>query len=399
MKNDVYCKVVLLAIVIMLSCTYAAAQDTVPGDIDGDRIISETELCTATLTYLDGSLRHLGLDELRDAAHIHAYYPRTIICADGGEVTAYMPVERIIALSDPQADAVRVLGAEDRVIGVSSGIAAETMLLPVMCRKQVVGTSAKPDPEAILALNPDIVITYRTWNIGLEEKIEPDVRVVRLDFTDPDNLTEDMRKLGYLLEEEERAEEFIEWYDGYMSAIKNRTELIPNTEKPRVYLELYPDIWRYKTFSKDSTGDRQCIIAGGINIAGDLFEGSPSLDPEWVVAQNPDVIIQIVTSKLPSGYDYDDSSGMEMIRDDLTLRPELAGVSAVKNGRVYVVASDIRCGVQQVVSTAYFAKWFHPDIFEDLDPQHIQQEYLGRFQRIEFDVSEHGVFVYPEMER
>jgi hypothetical protein len=29
----------------------------------------------------------------------------------------------------------------------------------------------------------------------------------------------------------------------------------------------------------------------------------------------------------------------------------------------------------------------------------IQQEYLERFQRIDFNVSEHGVFVYPEMKR
>ncbi|MEA1894164.1 MAG: ABC transporter substrate-binding protein [Euryarchaeota archaeon] len=392
-------QVVLFAIMIVLCCTHVAAEDTVPGDLDGNRTVSETELCTAILTYLDGSSEHLLPAELRAASRIHAYYPRTIVCADGMTVTTYKPIERIIALSDPQADAVRVLGAEDRVTGVSSGIAAETMLLPVMCRKPVVGTSAKPDPEAILALKPDIVITYGTWNIGLEDKIEPDVRVVRLDFTDPDNLTEDMRKLGYLLEEEARAEEFIEWHNSYMSVIKNRTELIPNTDKPKVYMELYPNIWRYKTFSKNSSGDRQCTIAGGINIASDLFEGSPTLDPEWVLEQNPDVIIQVVTSKLPSGYDCDDPAGMKRMRDELTSRPELADVSAVENERVHVVASDIRCGVQQVVSIAYFAKWFHPDIFEDMDPQTIRQEYLERFQRIDFNVSEHRVFVYPEMKR
>ena len=106
-----------------------------------------------------------------------------------------------------------------------------------------------------------------------------------------------------------------------------------------------------------------------------------------------------MTSKHPYGYDYDDPAGMKRILDDLTSCPELADVSAMEGGRVHVVASDIRCGVQQVVSTAYFAKWFHPDIFEDIDPQMIRQEYLGRFQRIDFNVSEHGVFVYPEMKR
>jgi iron complex transport system substrate-binding protein len=114
-------------------------------------------------------------------------------------------------------------------------------------------------------------------------------------------------------------------------------------------------------------------IAGGINIARDMFEGFPTLDPEWVLEQNPDAIILVVTSKLPSSYDCDDPVGMEWILDDLTSCPERADVSAVENERVHIVASDIRCEVQQ--------------------------EYLRRFQRIDFKVGERGVFVYPETKR
>jgi iron complex transport system substrate-binding protein len=44
------------------------------------------------------------------------------------------------------------------------------------------------------------------------------------------------------------------------------------------------------------------------------------------------------------------------------------------------------------------AKWFYPELFEDLDPEATQREYLDRFQRIEYDVDEHGVFVYPPIE-
>jgi iron complex transport system substrate-binding protein len=42
------------------------------------------------------------------------------------------------------------------------------------------------------------------------------------------------------------------------------------------------------------------------------------------------------------------------------------------------------------------AKWFHPDLFKDLDPQSIHQEYLTRFQGLDYDLSKQGVFVYPE---
>ena len=45
---------------------------------------------------------------------------------------------------------------------------------------------------------------------------------------------------------------------------------------------------------------------------------------------------------------------------------------------------------------AYLAKWLHPDLFKDFDPQAIHQEYLTRFMGIDYDLDEHGVFVYPE---
>ena len=44
------------------------------------------------------------------------------------------------------------------------------------------------------------------------------------------------------------------------------------------------------------------------------------------------------------------------------------------------------------------AKWFYPDEFEDLDPQATHQEYVDEFLDIDFDVKEHGTFVYhPEL--
>jgi len=321
----------------------------------------------------------------------------TFIDSTGEPVTVNKPVERIIALSDPQADAIRILQAENRVVGVSSGIAAEKILLPVMSEVPVVGTSSKPDPEAILSLTPDIVITYETWNVGLEEKI-PGVTVVRLDISKPEAIMEDLNKLGYILDKRENAEEFIDWYEGYTDDIIARTEEIPVEDKPGVYLGLYPELWKDKTMGTGSSGDMQCTLTGGINIAADLTKSSTSVDPEWIIEQNPDVVVLIVTSKTPSGYGVDDPAGVRAVLDDFTGRPEFRNLNAVKNERVYVIASDARCGIQMVISTAYWAKWFHPQLFADLKPEEIQKEYLTRFQRVDYDIDRYGVFVYPPQE-
>jgi len=47
------------------------------------------------------------------------------------------------------------------------------------------------------------------------------------------------------------------------------------------------------------------------------------------------------------------------------------------------------------VGTGSYARWFYPELFEDLDPMEYLQEYLTTFQGLDFDVSERGVFVYP----
>jgi iron complex transport system substrate-binding protein len=44
------------------------------------------------------------------------------------------------------------------------------------------------------------------------------------------------------------------------------------------------------------------------------------------------------------------------------------------------------------------AKLLHPELFEDLDPEAVHKEYLNRFQRIDYDLDDHGVFVYPPIE-
>jgi iron complex transport system substrate-binding protein len=49
-----------------------------------------------------------------------------------------------------------------------------------------------------------------------------------------------------------------------------------------------------------------------------------------------------------------------------------------------------------IVGYVYFAKWFPPDLFHDLDPQAIHQEDISKLIRIDVDLSKRGVFVYPE---
>jgi iron complex transport system substrate-binding protein len=349
----------------------------------------ETELADAKY---DGKINPLDFIQIK-LIIVGKEKELTVVDSADRIVTVKKPVERVIVLGDSQADAMRVLRAEKKAVGRDSS-PPEYILVPVISELPTVGDYLKPDAEAILALEPDIVLGYSLLKADLDEKIKPYVAVVRLNFRGK-TMVEDMKKLGYILDKPNEAEEFCDWHEGYIDMIKDRTKGLSEEDKPRVFLENYPHYKKYYTGGKKCAEGYICEMAGGINIAADKPSGV--VDPEWVVVQNPDFIMVGAMSRDPSGYGVDDITGVKATREEVMNRPELKKTNAVKNGNVYCTASDIVHGIQSFISITYWTKWFHPTLFEDLDPHAIQKEYLTRFQRIDYDIDKHGVFVYhPE---
>ena len=374
----------------------------ITGDFDGDGIVSEAELGSLILDYLDGS-GDVRLDGMRASAHTHRYYPRTII--DDSEepvtVTIYKPVERIIVLHSNSAEILRTLNSSDKIIGVSKHTADCTDFFPQISRLPLVGSMTAPDIEKILSLDPDIVIAYGShftrWSEELEKKLcGTDITLIRLDCYKPETMIDDVRKLGYIIEKESEAEEFAGWHIGFLDVIDGRIDDLQDDEKPRVYIEGYDD---YKTYGTGSGADQLVEMAGGRNIAAGLSGSYIKVDPEWVVVQNPDTIVKVVGTQTGAlcGYGADCPDEMRALRDEIMSRPELADTEAVRTGRVYLIcASGTWTNPKYLIGLAYLTGWFHPELFEDLDPEAIHHEYLIEFQRMNYNSSEHGVFVYPQ---
>jgi iron complex transport system substrate-binding protein len=297
------------------------------------------------------------------------------------------------------AEIVRSLNAEEKIVGVTdAGYKGIEVFYPELSELPSLGSSgSRLDYEAVLNLNPDIFLPFYLPSSELKEKL-PGVTIIYLGLRFPEHFVEGIGKLGYILDREEEAEEFINWHEGWTDKIKSRTEGLSEDEKPRVYMEVGGLKSTYMTTSGFSRFQGTCDIAGGKSISEDLTTSIwPRVDPEWVIEQNPDIIIKTPWGYSVGGYDMDDPSVLREIREEVLNRPELANVNAVKNRNVYLMTIGIDGdGTGFLIGTAYFAKWIHPELFDDLDPQAIHQEYLDRFQRIDFDLDEHGVFVYPK---
>jgi len=49
-----------------------------------------------------------------------------------------------------------------------------------------------------------------------------------------------------------------------------------------------------------------------------------------------------------------------------------------------------------LIGAAYLARIFHPEGAE-MDPEDLHQEYLQRFLGLDYDLDQHGVFIYPPL--
>ncbi len=395
---------VFLALCFLLAVMPAVAQkqNSVPSNAEEIEEVAREVLANELMRYLDDKIDCLSLGELKEIASYYPRYPRRITDSAGRLVTIYKPQERIVVLNPDAVEAIRALGANDRIVCVTETIKETPAFFPVLSGKPSVGMWYSPDIEQILVLEPDAVFAYAEWQSPekLEDELPPAITLIRLDLYKPETLRDEMRTLGYLLDEEENASEYIKWHDGYVDEIEDKVSEIPEDERLKVFLDKSGEESTKvrKTYTQQSGGiSTLCERAGGINIAAEAdLEGTyPEVDLGWILEHNPEVIVGLSNS---GGYETDDESGIEEEYERLIELSEFDNITAVEDEHVYLMDSSVPFATGYPIGLAYMAKWFYPEEFEDLDPQAIHQEYIDKFCGIDFDVTKHGVFVYPAME-
>ena len=363
---------------------------------------SKTELCDAKY---DGRINVLDVIQTK-LIILGKEKELTVVDSMDRVVTVKKPIKRMVVAYRNVLETFRSLKVpKDKIVGVSGIVISKyKVYYPEFQDVPTVGNLWNPDTEVILNLNPDVVfLYYRPKDLGATVDVLESAGIPVLLFTCSiasayktfgyRYYQNEIKKLGYILDNEKEAEEFIDWYDGVLNPIIEKAGKIPEEEKPKVYYE--------SPFGSYTTYSTHIEVAGSKNIFPDM---TGSVDPEAVIAQNPDIIVKLASGKDVTGYylDAGDTTEIGKVREEIMSRPELQKVKAVKNEKVYVIsaymsASGPQSGPRNFLQIVYNAKWFHPELFEDLDPKTIHQEYLTRFQGLDIDLDEKGVFVYhPE---
>ncbi len=402
MKKVLACMLVvmLLASCLSMAVVPVSAQDSVPSTDEeieevARAVLSNEIMLYLRATYFGEGINHLSLEELRESASYYPQYPRQITDSADRTVTIYKPVERIILQPTASYEPVWVIGAQDKVVGVTTTALKEEdySWLPGIQDKPPVGAYKELDYEKIMELEPDIVISSKSKAEETSEKLEPaGITVVALNFVEIEKFDSELKILAKILGKDEKAEEFISWRQNHFDLIKERTEGIE--PKVRVYVEYPGTLWG--TGGEGSSGHSVITTAGGYNIAGDEVGYFGYVDQEWVAKENPEVIFFPAFAEFGqtalTGYFMDSHENAEQFIEEACNRTGLKETDAVSNGSVYVIdGCSTLAACRSIIAALYCAKWFYPKQFEDLEPEKIHREYFEEWLDVEYK----GIWVYP----
>ncbi len=308
------------------------------------------------------------------------------IIDSAGNAVEIEKAENIVCLSTDCLEAVLILGEKERIVGLGTN----ALQKPFSPNVVDVGKWSDPNIEAIVSLNPDIIITYVQWpeRGKLEEKLRgTGIKVVRLDFYKINTIFDEFITLGKILGKEERAKEIAEYWKSQLELIKSRTEKL---ERVKVYWESFSE---YSAAGGGTGWNEIILIAGGENVFGNE-SGYPKVDAEKIIAKNPEVFIKSVSSSVFQPYRANDTSKIAEFYEKLTSRPEINQTRAGKNGKVYAICMDmLHSTFGLIAETAYVAKLLHPEEFPTLEPRELHRKYIESLG-MEFS----GVWIYPELQ-
>lgn len=210
----------------------------------------------------------------------------TIVATDdnGMQLSLAMPARRIISLSPHITEILFALGAGARIVGTT----AQSNYPEAARQIQRIGDYQGLDIEAIVALQPDLIIS---WPSGNPQRQLQTLKQLGLPLfaSDPQRLKDipgTIQNLGRLTGTDAQAARLAADFQRRLQALRDRYR---NKAPVAVFVQL----WAQPLIT---VNDRQLIsdviqLCGGRNVFGDLAALAPHVSTEAVLQANPDVII------------------------------------------------------------------------------------------------------------
>ena len=245
--------------------------------------------------------------------------PVSVVDDLGNTILIESAPTRVVSLSPGATEILYALG-----VGETLGATCKYCNYPVAAQKLPrVGDFMNPNLEAIIAQQPDLIITTG----GVQRELV--LKLQRIDIPNlmlyPHSVEEVLRNidiLGQVFRVTEAAKALIDRIRSRVEELTRDVSALPEAQRPKVYVEMWGDPLM-------AVGDRGYFgelirLAGAVNILRGLSEAEyPKISAEHVIKANPDVML------LAHGDDPEHAA------EYVGKRPGWSDLSAVRSGRVY----------------------------------------------------------------
>jgi iron complex transport system substrate-binding protein len=234
------------------------------------------------------------------------------------------PPQRIVCLTEETVETLYLLGEEARIVGVS-GYAVR----PPRVRREKPRVSAfiSADVDKILALSPDLVLTFSDLQAGIvADLIRRGVAVHAFNQRDVAGIFAMIRTLAALVGASDKADALAGALEQRLADVQARAAKLPR--RPRVYFEE----WDEPMISGIGWVSDLVAAAGGIDVFATLAERKSAKDrivsPDAVIAAAPDIIIG-------------SWCGKKFVPERVAARPGFADIAAVRRGWLREIKSPL----------------------------------------------------------
>lgn len=300
----------------------------------------------------------------------------------GKTITIPAPAKRIVCLIESGLSGIYMLGAEARVIAVSTSVYQESVFPYYAAMDPRIRDRKLPTPgnwdfvniEMVVGLRPDLVIIWSHQEESIRAMEERGIRVYGVFIGSLDDIYGEIMDLGRLTGSGERARELVDYGRGKLAEIDRSLSQSQPETRPRVYY-----MWAQgalETAGKNSTVQELIDLAGGRNVAGHIRQEHLVVNMENILTWNPQVVVMWYNAR----QDPEDIMSKAMWRS----------VSAVRNRRVHEFPEPFSCDLwtlKYIYAVELLARWCYPELFKGLATSEHKWELLASLYAGKLDAS------------
>jgi cobalamin transport system substrate-binding protein len=281
------------------------------------------------------------------------FYKARVTNRDSSVPVSQGTYKRIISLAPSITETLFALGLGDRVVGVSRFCRYP----PAALEKKKVGGYLDPNYEAIVALQPDLVIVLPEHEEVREYLGKLDIRFLTVHNRKVSEIIETVKKIG---SECGAGKQALILSDSIKSRVGSIEKEVESLDRPPVMVVVERTLGtgalkNLYVAGRNTFYDDLITYAGGGNVCESEQIAYPKISLEGLLNLNPGVVIDLIPDLRSKGLDES-----VVIRD----WQSVSGIDAVGSDRVYVMSGDYIAipGPRFIDLLENLARAIHPEV-------------------------------------